>query len=198
MRHSAAVFRRKARSGPAPELIAEAHEWLARSGGWIRAGNFVSELGVAMSLVMSIGMADDVSGASWLLEGWKAGHALRATVKLLVPPEPLPTDTVNEESVARLAGLSHDELLHGDEYDRPLHELVTALQPFAGDRFGEIVSVSPQLWNATVHEAAQRLRQNVDRRLTPERAEPLLRAGYVLRALEEAFALQPSSPPVGG
>jgi hypothetical protein len=189
------VFRRKVRSEPAPEVIADANDWLARSGAWITAGNFVSELGIAMSLVTSLGMAADISAASRLLEGWKAGHALRATVNSLVPPQPLPSDTMNPESVARLAGLSHNELLHGDDYERPLHELAAGLQPFTEERFGEIVSVNPELWNVTVQEAAQRLRHNVDRQLTPERAEPLLRAGYVLRALEEALALQPSNPP---
>jgi hypothetical protein len=144
MRHSAAVLRRKARPASAPELVAEADEWLARSGAWITAGNFVSEVGVAMSLLLSLGMAGDLSGASRLLEGWKAGHALRATVKSRVPPHPLPTDTVNHELMAQLAGLPHDELLH-DDYERPLHELAAALQPFAGERFGEIVSVSTEL-----------------------------------------------------
>ena len=177
--------------------MASATEWLASSGRWITAGNFVSELGVGISTTMPLGMAGEVAGASRLLECSKAGHALRATVGSVAPPQPLPTDCIEADSVVRLGALTHDELLRGSADDRALEELVAALRPFSEGRFAEIVSVSPELWNATVVEATERLRRNVDRRLNRDTAESLLRAGFVLRALEEAFSLPPSDGPTG-
>lgn len=143
-------------------------------------------------------MAAHLSGASRLLEGWKAGHALRATVGALALPTALPLGGFDSEAVVRLGGLQRDELLRGSpEIDRDFRDLTLALQPFSEDRFGEIVSVPDDLWNTVAAEAAERLRQNVDRRLTNDRAEALLRGGYALRALEEALSLPPSIPAAG-
>jgi hypothetical protein len=70
----------------------------------------------------------------------------------------------------------------------------TANQP---DLFTEVVSVEPQLWNACVEVSVAELKDDLMRRgvirrprdLNAEIIESFMRFGYVLRCLDEAFAI---------
>lgn len=83
-----------------------------------------------------------------------------------------------------------------DQYLLPLVTFVSDTANQA-DLFRAVVSVEPQLWNACVEVSVAKLQDELLRRRVIRRARDLnaeviegfLRFGYVLRCLDEAFAI---------
>jgi hypothetical protein len=134
----------------------------------------------------------------------RSGYALRMFVDRLVSPRPLDVSGIEPDSIATLATFPVDAEtgtadIPDDVSDRvvlPIVMLVsdTANQP---DRFTEIVSVEPPIWNAVVEVATHRLQSELTassvirrpRDLSRDVVESFLRFGYVLRSADEAFGL---------
>jgi hypothetical protein len=134
----------------------------------------------------------------------RTGYALRMFVNQFAAPQPLDVSDIDAESIPVLATFPVDEEIGtvdvpdeiADSFLLPLVVLVsnTANQ---GDLFTQVVSVEPQIWNACVEVSIAELHDDLVRRgiirrardLTGDAIENFLRFGYVLRCLDEAFAI---------
>lgn len=134
----------------------------------------------------------------------RTGYALRMFVDHLGSPRPLDVSRIDADSVSTLATFPVDDEIGtvdvpDDIADRLLLPLVvlvsdTANQP---ELFVKVVSVEPQFWTACVEVSVAELHDDLIRCSVIRRArdlgadviESFLRFGYVLRCLDEAFAI---------
>jgi hypothetical protein len=98
------------------------------------------------------------------------------------------TDTPADDMVDAL--LAGDEDLHA--VLDPVAELVAT---YAEDRFEAVASVEPAFWDGLVQVATYQLQHNLGRVFDVQTAEPVLRFGFVLRALDEALRLASAPEP---
>jgi hypothetical protein len=134
----------------------------------------------------------------------RTGYALRMFVGRLAAPRPLDVSSIDPESVATLATLPVDDeagTLAGvtDEDEALLMPIVVLISETAEQTplFREVVSVEPAIWNACVEVSVDKLQAELTQRgmirrardLKPEVSESFLRYGFVLRCLDEAFAI---------
>jgi hypothetical protein len=61
----------------------------------------------------------------------------------------------------------------------------------AETEFDAVASVEPAFWDGLLQVATYQLQQNLGRVFDVETAEPVLRLGFVLRALDEALGFAP-------
>lgn len=87
-----------------------------------------------------------------------------------------------------------DSLLASDEdVHAVLDPVATLVTTYAETGFDAVASVEPAFWDGVLQVATYQLQQNLGRVFDMETAEPVLRYGFVLRALDEALGLW--SPP---
>ena len=134
----------------------------------------------------------------------RTGYGLRMFVGRFAAPRPLDVSSIDPESVATLATFPMDDeagMLVGvtDEDEALLMPIVVLISDTAEQTplFTEVVSVEPAIWNACVEVSVDRLQAELTQRgvirrardLKPEVIESFLRYGFVLRCLDEAFAI---------
>jgi hypothetical protein len=93
-----------------------------------------------------------------------------------------------------LAWTSADKLLEslvaGEEDIHALLDPVASLVVTCAESgFDAVASVEPEFWDGLLQVATYQLQQNLGRVFDVETAEPVLRYGFVLRALDEALGL---------
>jgi hypothetical protein len=208
------MFRRRRVGSTAPiTLLDESErelvgEWWAQAAERVDAGpRETSWLSATVMLHMTLGYAANAGGRVPPLAyafATRSGYALRMFVDGVAPPHTLDVSGIAPDSIDRLAEFPVDEEIGtvdvpddvADEFMLPIVTLVsdTAEQ---SDRFAEIVSVRPPIWNAVVEVATQRLQTELmaggvirrPRDLSRDVIESFLRYGFVLRSADEAFGL---------
>jgi hypothetical protein len=134
----------------------------------------------------------------------RTGYVLRMLVGHIAPPRPLDVSSIDPASIATLATLPRDEeigtLADAEQEDEalllPIVMLVSDTAEQAA-RFTEVASVEPALWNACVEVAVLHMQDQltesgiIRRRRDIGRVvvESFLRYGFVLRCVDEAFAI---------
>jgi hypothetical protein len=122
----------------------------------------------------------------------------------IAPPRPLDVSSIDRASIVKLATLPRDEeigtLADVEEADEAL--LLPIVMPVSDTgeqaaRFTDVASVEPALWNACVevpvlHMQDQLTESGIIRRrreIDRDEVESFLRYGFVLRCVDEAFAI---------
>jgi hypothetical protein len=125
----------------------------------------------------------------------RAGYSLGFYVgQFAAPVWPLDVSVLDRERIVALATAPADNLcdalLAGDDdlHDAldPVASLVTV---YAESEFEAVASVQPAFWDGLLQVATYQLQQNLGRVFDAETAEPVIRFGFVLRALDEALGL---------
>lgn len=128
----------------------------------------------------------------------RAGYSLRTFVGRFAPRVlPLDVSVLNSDAIVALAGTPADDLidsfLAGDEdLHAALDPVARLLAIYAETEFDAVASVEPAFWDGLLQVATYQLQQNLGRVFDVETAEPVLRYGFVLRALDEALGLASS------
>jgi hypothetical protein len=144
---------------------------------------------VGMSTTIEIVGLPERASPLWIAT--RAGYSLRfyagrfaPQVRAIVALVDTPADDLVD---ALLAG---DEDLHA--VLDPVAELVTT---YAEDRFEAVASVEPAFWEGVLQVGTYQLQQNLGRVFDAQTAEPVVRFGFVLRALDEALGLSSAEEP---
>ena len=101
---------------------------------------------------------------------------------------------LDRERIVALASAPADDLCDalfaGDEdVHGALDPVVSFVSSYAETEFEAVASVEPAFWDGLLQVATYQLQQNLGRVFDVETAEPVLRFGFVLRALDEALGL---------
>lgn len=145
---------------------------------------------VVMSVLIE--MVGDAQRATPLWIAVRAGYSLRTYLARFAPSVgPLDVSDLDYDGILGLASTPVDELidslLGGDEVIHArLDPLASLVVTYAETEFDAVASVDPVFWDGLLQVATYQLQQNLGRVFEVETAEPVLRYGFVLRALEEA------------
>ncbi len=148
---------------------------------------------VAMSALIE--MVGDTPRAAPLWLAVRAGYSLRTFVGLFASMAwPLDVSVLNRDGIVGLACTPAndllDSLLAGEEDIRALLDPVASLvATYTESAFDAVASVEPEFWDGLLQVATYQLQHNLGRVFDVETAEPVLRYGFVLRALDEALGL---------
>jgi hypothetical protein len=206
------MFRRRTPNVPVT-LLSQAERELV-GDWWYEAGSRIDTgprettwLSATLMVEMTLGYAvNERSSAPPLALAFatRSGYALRMYVDMLASPRPLDVSGIAHGSIATLATFPVDEEIGtADIPDHVSEELFTPIVTLVSDtanlpdRFAEVVSVEPPMWNAVVEVATERLQAELTasgvirrrRDLNRELCETFLRFGFVLRCADEAFEL---------
>jgi hypothetical protein len=210
----ASVFRRRSdQSGRPLAALDDADReavvrWWQRAVERIQAGPqetswLTATIMVEMSLGYAMNSGKRVPPLAYAF-ATRTGYALRMFVDQVAASQPLDVSTIEADSVAKLATLPRDEetgtiAATSDESEQLMTPIVVLATDTAeqADRFTAVVSVEPALWSACVEIAIHELRSDLQQRgvirrkrdLGPEAIESFLRYGFVLRCIDEAFAI---------
>jgi hypothetical protein len=152
---------------------------------------------VGTSTIIDMVGLPERAGSLWIAA--RAGYSLRFYVGQFVARVwPLDVSVLNRDRLTALPGTPADDLtdalLAGDE---ELHDALdpvgTLVTTYVETAFDAVASVEPAFWVGVLQVATYQLQQNLGRVFDVETAEPVLRYGFVLRALDEAIGL--GSPP---
>jgi hypothetical protein len=157
---------------------------------------------VAMSTLLA--MVGRPQPAATLGVPVRAGYSLRAYAgEFTEHVWPLDVSGLDRDRIIALADAPADDmcdaLLAGDEdLHAVLDPVAMLVTTYAESGFDAVASVEPAFWDGLLQVATYQLQQNLGRVFDPETAEPMLRYGYVLRALDEAMGLvSPADRPRG-
>jgi hypothetical protein len=148
---------------------------------------------VGMSTMIEMLGLPERAGPLWI--GARAGYSLRSCVGVVgIHVRPLDVSVLDCNRIVALATTPADDLCdallvgHDDLHDAldPVARLVTT---YSESEFHRVASVEPAVWNGLLQVATYQLQRNVGRVFDVETAEPVLRFGFVLRALDEALGL---------
>ncbi len=140
---------------------------------------------------------------NWLQEAWQAANeAARQDDPFGPQTEPVARDLA-DGSEARLSVIRHGcatrAVLVGPT-EQPMHDrawfgspdrLPDTVRRIASEEFGEVMTLPDEVWQAYVASAAHEFQKtlvNSWRELPRDAVDELLRCGYVLRCVDEAFA----------
>jgi hypothetical protein len=124
-----------------------------------------------------------------------AGYSLRSFVgRFASSVWPLDVSVLDRDGIVGLAGTPADDLIDslraGEEDTHALLDPAASLvATYAETAFDTVASVEPESWDGLLQVATHQLQQNLGRVFDVETAEPVLRYGFVLRALDEALGL---------
>ena len=101
---------------------------------------------------------------------------------------------LDRERIVALASAPADDLcdalLAGDaDLHRALDPVASLVTIHAESEFEAVASVESAFWDGLLQVATYQLQQNLGRVFDVETAEPVLRLGFVLRALDEELGL---------
>lgn len=149
----------------------------------------------AVAMSMLIETVGDADRAVPLWIAVRAGYSLRTFVgRFSSMVWPLDVSVLNWDGIVALAGTPADDLLDslmaGDgDVHSVLDPVATLVATYAESAFDVVASVEPTFWDGLLQVATYQLQQNLGRVFDVETAEPVLRYGFVLRALDEALGL---------
>jgi hypothetical protein len=125
----------------------------------------------------------------------RAGYSLRLYVgQFAAQVWPLDLSVPDRDRIVALAATPADDLCDAilagdDDLHDALHPVATLVTTHVESEFEAVASVEPAFWDGLLQVATYQLQQNLGRVFDVETAEPVLRLGYVLRALDEALGL---------
>jgi hypothetical protein len=125
----------------------------------------------------------------------RAGYSLRFYVGQFAGRAwPLDVSLLNRERIVALALAPADDLLDAllagdDDVHGALDPMASLVSTYAETQFEAVASIEPAFWDALLQVATYQLQQNLGRVFDVETAEPVLRFGFVLGALDEALGL---------
>ncbi len=127
----------------------------------------------------------------------RAGYSLRFYVgQFAARVWPLDVSLLDRERIIALASAPADDLLDAlragdDDMHDALDPAASLVSTYAETQFEAVASIEPAFWDALLQVATYQLQQNLGRSFDVEPAEPVLRFGFVLGALDEALGLAP-------
>jgi hypothetical protein len=125
----------------------------------------------------------------------RAGYSLRVYVgRFGARVEPVDVSVLDRERIVALASAPADDLcdalLAGDaDLHAALDPVASLVTAYAETKFEAVASIEPAFWDGLLQVATYQLQQNLGRVLDVETAEPVLRLGFVLRAVDEVLGL---------
>jgi hypothetical protein len=125
----------------------------------------------------------------------RAGYSLRFYVgRFAARIWPLDVSVLDRERIIALASAPADDLcdalLAGDaDLHRALDPVASLVTIHAESEFEAVAPVESAFWDGLLQVATYQLQQNLGRVFDVETAEPVLRLGFVLRALDEELGL---------
>lgn len=183
-------------------------EWWQRAAERIDAGpRETTWLSATLLVQMTLGYAENANSRVPPLAyafATRCGYALRMFVDRLAAPRQLDVSDIDPDSIATLATFPVDAEsgtaeIPDDAADRLVLPIVMLVSDTANqvDRFTEVASVEPPIWNAVVEVATHRLQSELTaggvirrpRDLSRDVVESFLRFGFVLRCADEALGL---------
>ena len=208
------VFRRRAPESSAPLALLDdvdrlrVAEWCQMAVDRVQAGPretswLTATIMVQMTLGYAVNARSRVPPLAYALIT-RTGYVLRMLVGHIAPPRPLDVSSIDRASIVKLATLPRDEeigtLADAEEEDEalllPIVMLVSDTAEHA-TRFTDVASVKPALWNACVEVAVLHMQDQLTesgiirrrRDVGRDVVESFLRYGFVLRCVDEAFAI---------
>jgi hypothetical protein len=190
-------------------------EWCQMAVDRVQAGHremswLTATIMVQMTLGYAVNARSRVPPLAYALIT-RTGYVLRMLVGHIAPPRQLDVSSIDPVSIVRLATLQRDEELgtladaeeEGEALLLPIVMLASDTAEQAA-RFVNVASVEPPLWNACVevtvlHMQDQLTESGIIRRrrdIGRDVVESFLRYGFVLRCIDEAFAIN-TRPPNG-
>jgi hypothetical protein len=125
----------------------------------------------------------------------RAGYSLRFYVgQFAARVLPLDVSVLDRERIVAFTSASADDLCDAllagdDEPHDALDPVASLVSTYAQTEFEEVASIEPAFWDGLLQVATYQLQQNLGRVFDVETVEPVLRFGFVLRALDEALRL---------
>jgi hypothetical protein len=148
---------------------------------------------VGMSTVIEMVGLPERAVPLWIAA--RAGYSLRFYVgQFAARVWPLDVSMLDRERIVALASAPADDLcdalLAGDaDLHRALDPVASLVTIHAESEFEAVASVESAFWDGLLQVATYQLQQNLGRVFDVETAEPVLRLGFVLRALDEELGL---------
>lgn len=208
------MFRRRRDAPSAPLTMLDESERELVGEWWHRAAERIDTgprettwLSATLMVQMTLGYAENAGTRVPPLAyafATRSGYALRMFLDRLAPARSLDVSAIDPGSIDTLGTFPVDDEIGtadipDDVADRLLLPLVMLVSDTANrpDRFTEVVSVKPPIWNAVVEVATHRLQSELaaggvirrPRDLSRDAVESFLRFGFVLRCADEAFGL---------
>jgi hypothetical protein len=155
----------------------------------------------AVAMSRFIDMVGDAYRAVPLLMAVRAGYSLRTVLELFGSiASPLDVSVLNRDGIVGLASIPADDLIDSllagdDEVHALLDPVASLVATYAESAFDLVASFEPEFWDGLLQVATYQLQQNLGRVFDVETAEPVLRYGFVLRALDEALGLASAISP---
>ena len=114
--------------------------------------------------------------------------------------QPLDVSALDSVGIVALAACSVDDLVESllagnEELHARLDPPALLVAAHAETEFEAVASIDPEFWDGVLQVASYQLQQNLGRVFDVETAEPVLRYGYVLRALDDGLGLALSVDP---
>jgi hypothetical protein len=207
------VFRRRAQQSSVPVTLLDdvdrerVAEWCQMAVDRVQAGTretswLTATIMVQMTLGYAVNARSRVPPLAYALIT-RTGYLLRMFVGRIAPPRPLDVVSIDPGSIVKLAALPRDEetgtLADTEEDEALLLPIVMLVSDTAEQaaRFTDVASVEPALWNACVEVAVLHIQDQltncgiIRRRgdIGRDVVESFLRYGFVLRCVDEAFAI---------
>jgi hypothetical protein len=148
---------------------------------------------VAMTTLIEIGGDSHRAAPLWIAV--RAGYSLRTILEQFASPvSALDVTALDRDAIVGLARTTADDLidslLAGDQaVHAVLDPVVSVVSTYTETEFDAVASVEPVLWDGLLQVATYQLQRSLGRVFDVETAEPVLRYGFVLRALDEALGL---------
>lgn len=148
---------------------------------------------VAMSVLIEL--VGDPHRAAPLWIAVRAGYSLRTFVEQFDSPvQPLDISGLNRDGIVASADSPADDLIdsllaHDEVVQALLDPVASLVSTYTETEFDAVASVEPALWDGLLQVATYQLQRNLGGVFDVETAEPALRYGFVLRALDEALGL---------